>query len=232
MKNSERVSWDTYFMNIATMVATRSTCPRKSVGAVIVKGNAILSTGYNGSMSGAPHCTDVGCMIENDHCVGTIHAEANAIIHAARRGLGLHGIKALGVVVVSRAPHPPPARLPLEHVVARRVVQVSLIRPGSRSPCDDDLETLDPVVPREVVGRSPAVQKAGRFCGHDTLAGPLGVLVCDQLLHHFVRLSQAHARGVGKLLELPCSAAIRNQARGRATLLRSRPGPADPIARN
>lgn len=91
MKNLDRVSWDTYFMNIATMVASRSTCPRKAVGAVIVKNHAILSTGYNGSMSGAPHCTDVGCMIENDHCVATIHAEANAIIHAARHGIPMEG---------------------------------------------------------------------------------------------------------------------------------------------
>jgi len=91
MKNSDRVSWDTYFMNIASMVASRSTCPRKAVGAVIVKNQAILSTGYNGSMSGAPHCTDVGCMLENDHCVATIHAEANAIIHAARHGIPMEG---------------------------------------------------------------------------------------------------------------------------------------------
>ncbi len=91
MKKADRVSWDTYFMNIAFMVATRSTCPRKSVGAVIVRNHAILSTGYNGSMAGAPHCTDVGCMMENDHCVATIHAEANAIIHAARHGIPMDG---------------------------------------------------------------------------------------------------------------------------------------------
>lgn len=91
MKNQPRMDWDTYFINIAFMVSSRSTCPRKSVGAVIVKNNAILSTGYNGSMSGAPHCIDVGCMMENDHCVATIHAEANAIIHAARHGVAIDG---------------------------------------------------------------------------------------------------------------------------------------------
>jgi dCMP deaminase len=84
---SERLSWDAYFMGIAHMVATRSTCPRKSVGAVIVRENTILSTGYNGSIRGMAHCTEVGCMLEGDHCVATIHAEANAVIQAARNGV-------------------------------------------------------------------------------------------------------------------------------------------------
>ncbi|MBO7435072.1 dCMP deaminase family protein [bacterium] len=87
----KRVDWDTYFMNIAKEVATRSTCPRKSVGAVIVKDRRILSTGYNGSIRGMPHCTDVGCDIEDGHCVATVHAEANAIIQAARNGVCIDG---------------------------------------------------------------------------------------------------------------------------------------------
>ncbi len=78
-------------MGIAEIVATRSTCPRKMVGAVIVRDKNILSTGYNGSISGIPHCTEVGCMIENDHCVRTIHAEANAIIQAAKHGVNING---------------------------------------------------------------------------------------------------------------------------------------------
>ena len=86
-----RPSWDEYFMSIAEIVATRSTCPRKSVGAIIVKDKNILSTGYNGSIRGLPHCTEVGCMIENGHCVRTIHAEANAIIQAARHGVKIDG---------------------------------------------------------------------------------------------------------------------------------------------
>ena len=90
-KKYRRQSWQEYFMNIARMVASRSTCPRKFVGAVIVRDNIILSTGYNGSMRGAPHCFDVGCMMENGHCVATIHAEANAIIHAARHGIAVEG---------------------------------------------------------------------------------------------------------------------------------------------
>jgi dCMP deaminase len=87
----ERVPWDQYFMNIAQVVASRSTCPRKFVGAVIVRDRTILSTGYNGSIRGMPHCTDEGHMMENDHCVATIHAEANAIIQAARNGVMIEG---------------------------------------------------------------------------------------------------------------------------------------------
>lgn len=88
---SERLSWDVYFMSIARMVSTRSTCPRKSVGAVIVRDHTILSTGYNGSIRGLAHCSEEGCMMEDDHCVATIHAEANAIIQAARNGVMLNG---------------------------------------------------------------------------------------------------------------------------------------------
>jgi dCMP deaminase len=87
----QRVSWDRYFMNLALQAATRSTCPRKSVGAVIVRDKAILSTGYNGSVRGAPHCTEAGCLMENDHCVRTVHAEANALVQAARHGTRLEG---------------------------------------------------------------------------------------------------------------------------------------------
>jgi len=86
-----RVDWDTYFMNIAKQVATRSTCDRKNVGAVIVKGRHILATGYNGSISGMPHCDEEGHMMENGHCVATIHAEANAILQAAKHGTSIDG---------------------------------------------------------------------------------------------------------------------------------------------
>ena len=78
-------------MSIAQVVATRSTCPRKYVGAVLVRDRTILSTGYNGSIRGMPHCSDVGHMMEDGHCVATIHAEANAIIQAARNGVMIDG---------------------------------------------------------------------------------------------------------------------------------------------
>ena len=86
-----RVDWHTYFMNIAAQVATRSTCDRKHVGAVIVRDKTILSTGYNGSIRGMPHCDDVGHLMEDGHCVATVHAEANAIIQAARNGVNIDG---------------------------------------------------------------------------------------------------------------------------------------------
>ncbi len=86
-----RVSWERYFMNLAVQAATRSTCPRKSVGAVIVRDKTVLSTGYNGSIRGAAHCTEVGCLMENDHCVRTVHAEANALVQAAYHGTRLEG---------------------------------------------------------------------------------------------------------------------------------------------
>jgi dCMP deaminase len=91
MAEDKRASWDEYFMSIAQVVATRSTCQRKYVGAVLVRNRTILSTGYNGSIRGMPHCTDVGHMMEDGHCVATIHAEANAIIQAARNGVMIDG---------------------------------------------------------------------------------------------------------------------------------------------
>ncbi len=77
-------------MRIAQQVATRSTCDRKHIGAVIVRDKTILSTGYNGSIRGLAHCDDVGHMMENGHCVRTVHAEANAIAQAAKNGVNLN----------------------------------------------------------------------------------------------------------------------------------------------
>jgi dCMP deaminase len=86
-----RASWDDYFMNIARMVATRATCDRKHVGAVLVRDRTLLSTGYNGSIRGLGHCSEEGHMMEEGHCVRTVHAEANAIIQAAKNGVGIDG---------------------------------------------------------------------------------------------------------------------------------------------
>lgn len=90
-ESRERVDWDEYFMNIARQVATRSTCDRKHVGAVIVRNKMILATGYNGSIRGLAHCDDVGHLMEGGHCVRTVHAEANAIVQAASRGSSVEG---------------------------------------------------------------------------------------------------------------------------------------------
>lgn len=86
---TERPSWDKYFMDIAEQISKRSTCPRKNVGAIVVKDKQILSSGYNGSISGLDHCDEAGHLMEDGHCVRTIHAEANAIIQAAKHGVSI-----------------------------------------------------------------------------------------------------------------------------------------------
>jgi dCMP deaminase len=92
-----RPAWEIYFMDITELVARRSTCTRRSVGAIIVKDKRILSTGYNGAPSGVRHCIDVGCLREelnvasgqrHELCRG-IHAEQNAIIQAALHGVSI-----------------------------------------------------------------------------------------------------------------------------------------------
>ena len=86
-----RLNWDEYFLEVAKVVASRSTCPRALVGAVIVKNHRILTTGYNGAASGEAHCEDVGCLIVGGHCQRAVHAETNAVAQAARFGLSVDG---------------------------------------------------------------------------------------------------------------------------------------------
>ena len=94
-----RPGWDEYFMEITHLVAKRSTCLRRQVGAVLVKDKNILATGYNGAPSGVAHCLDVGCLRErleipsgqrHELCRG-LHAEQNAIIQAAKHGTNING---------------------------------------------------------------------------------------------------------------------------------------------
>lgn len=83
-----RKSWDTYFMQITEIVASRSTCDRAFVGCVLVnKDHRIVSTGYNGSVAGNPHCDDVGHTMRDGHCIATIHAEMNALLYCAKEGI-------------------------------------------------------------------------------------------------------------------------------------------------
>ena len=96
----KRASWDEYFMAIARVVGARSTCDRKHVGAVIVRDRMILATGYNGSIRGLAHCDDDGHMMEDGHCVRTVHAESNAIVQAARNGVRLES----GDIYVTASP--------------------------------------------------------------------------------------------------------------------------------
>ena len=94
---ADRPSFTTYFMDITELVAKRSTCLRRAVGAVLVKDKRLLSTGYNGAPSGIRHCSETGCLREqmkvpsgerHELCRG-IHAEQNAIIQAAYYGVSL-----------------------------------------------------------------------------------------------------------------------------------------------
>ena len=97
-----RPSWDEYFMGIAWQVASRSTCMRRHIGAVLVKDKRILATGYNGVPAGLAHCEEVGCLREqrqipsgehHELCRG-IHAEQNAVIQAAKHGIAIDGATA------------------------------------------------------------------------------------------------------------------------------------------
>jgi dCMP deaminase len=94
-----RPSWDDYFLSLANMVASRSTCLRRKVGAVLVKDKRILATGYNGAPSGLQHCQDTGCMRDkmgipsgerHELCRG-LHAEQNALIQASKHGISVDG---------------------------------------------------------------------------------------------------------------------------------------------
>ncbi len=94
-----RPSWDEYFMEMAEIVKTRSTCLRRQVGAVVVKDKRILASGYNGAPTGLKHCEETGCLREqlgipsgqrHELCRG-LHAEQNAIIQASLHGVKLEG---------------------------------------------------------------------------------------------------------------------------------------------
>lgn len=86
-----RPDWDSYFMKIAYAVSERSTCDRAFVGCVLVLEKRILTTGFNGSPAGQPHCDEIGHLMVDGHCIRTIHAETNAIIQAALHGVSTRG---------------------------------------------------------------------------------------------------------------------------------------------
>lgn len=99
MVQIKRPSWDKYFMQLAQVVAGRSTCLRRQVGAVLVKDKQILSTGYNGSPAGLRHCDEVGCLRqslgvpsgERHEICRSVHAEQNALVQAAKHGVAIDG---------------------------------------------------------------------------------------------------------------------------------------------
>jgi len=100
MKKQKRPSWDEYFMEITNLVATRATCLRRKVGAILVKDRRILATGYNGPPKGVPHCDELGGCLreklgvpsgERQELSRAVHAEQNAIIQAAKMGTNIDG---------------------------------------------------------------------------------------------------------------------------------------------
>ena len=83
----KRLAWDKYFAAQALLISNRATCKRAKVGAVLVKDHKVVATGYNGSVSGTEHCLDHDCLMVEGHCVRTLHAEVNAILQGAERGI-------------------------------------------------------------------------------------------------------------------------------------------------
>ncbi|MEE9448889.1 MAG: cytidine/deoxycytidylate deaminase family protein [Ignavibacteriaceae bacterium] len=92
--SNNRPTWDEYFLKLAMLASERATCPRMHCGCVLVKSRFVLATGYNGSLPGQPHCYDVGCLIVDNHCVRTNHAEINALVQATTHGVNIKGAAA------------------------------------------------------------------------------------------------------------------------------------------
>jgi len=86
-----RPQWDEYFLKLAMLASERATCPRMHCGCVLVKDKNVVATGYNGSIPGDEHCEDVGCLVVENHCIRTNHAEMNALTQAAKHGNSVEG---------------------------------------------------------------------------------------------------------------------------------------------
>ena len=134
MDRKLRPSWDEYFMDITRVVASRSTCLRRRVGAVIVKDKRLLTSGYNGAPQGLAHCLEVGCLREkmkiasgerHELCRG-LHAEQNAIVQAA-----LHGVQIAGATLYCT--HQPCA------ACAKMIINAGICRIVFEHPYPDDL---------------------------------------------------------------------------------------------
>jgi|SRR5689334_4387283 len=89
--SATRLTWDEYFTKMLSVVSERATCDRGRAACVVTRDRQVLATGYVGSPAGFPHCDDAGHLIEDGHCVRTVHAEQNALASAARRGIALDG---------------------------------------------------------------------------------------------------------------------------------------------
>ena len=151
-----RPSWDEYFMSIADLAATRSTCLRRQVGAVIVKDKRILATGYNGAPRGLVHCLDVGCLREKlnipsgerHELCRAIHAEQNAVVQAATSGINITG----GTVYSTTFPC---------SLCSKIIINASLLRIICREGYPDDLSRrllVEAGIKVDLLNRSGALQ--------------------------------------------------------------------------
>ena len=125
MTHDARPSWDEYFLRITAEVAQRSTCTRAQVGAVVTKDKRILTTGYNGAPRGLPHCSEVGCLMVDNHCVRAIHAEQNALLQGAMYGVALAG----GTIYVTHQPCLTCAKLIINAGIVRVVFTKAYLDP-------------------------------------------------------------------------------------------------------
>jgi len=91
---TKRPNWDEYFLKLAMLASERATCPRMHCGCILARGKNVIATGYNGSIPGDDHCEDVGCLVVDNHCVRTVHAEMNALVQAAKWGTSTDGASA------------------------------------------------------------------------------------------------------------------------------------------
>ena len=89
-----RPNWDEYFLKLAMLASERATCPRMHCGCVLVRKKNVVATGYNGSIPGDDHCEDAGCIVVDNHCMRTNHAEMNALTQAAKLGNSVDGASA------------------------------------------------------------------------------------------------------------------------------------------
>ena len=133
MEKNNRPSWEDYFLQLADLVASRSTCLRRQVGAVLVRDERIIATGYNGAPRGIQHCLEAGCLREKmgipsgeryELCRG-VHAEQNAIINAAYYGVSTKG----AVLYCTNQPC---------LICARMIINAGIIKVVHRGNFDDD----------------------------------------------------------------------------------------------
>jgi len=139
----QRPDWDRYFFAIARTVATRATCPRAQVGAVVVLDRRILTTGYNGAPSGVAHCSDAGCLMVDGHCLRATHAEANALIQGARHGVALHG----GTLYTTHRPCAGCAKLVISTGIVRVVYEESYLDPSAERLFSEAHVLVEPLTP-------------------------------------------------------------------------------------